>query len=337
MHPVQINLHPMLITTIDEIKDFMPVSTANDFNRLKPHLENAERDFLVPAISKGMYLELEEFSKDPPTGELTDVQFDMQELLKLARISLVHLAYWIGFDTLNAYISDGGFRRIETDKIRSLYKYQEDSLRDYLKVTGFNAVDAMLELMEDNPVSFNEYMVSAEREAAQKLLVPDTRTFHEIYFIGKSHLVFRRLVPYMRTVADLHIKPLMGDVNFAYLNDNITADTVPDRVTAILPEIRKAVVYLSTAMLMEDSGADLSDRGLFFEGKAASMTDNSVKTATETDRVARLVKRNQGLGESYISALKTYMITHAADWNAYTAPSGRVPNRDNTGKKTFWA
>jgi hypothetical protein len=326
----------MLITSIEQIKDFMPVSSANDFNRLKPHLENAERDFLVPAISKNMYLELQEFADDLPEGTLSDVQESMKELLQLARISLVHLAYWIGYDTLNAYISDGGFRRLEGEKVKSLFKYQEDSLRDYLKVTGLNGLDAMLELMEDRPEHFMEFAASPEHDQLMKMFIPDTRTFHSLYFIGKSHLIFKRLVPYMQTVADLHIKPLMGDINYTYLVENMVADVIPDRVKDLIPEIRKTIVYFSTAMLMEDSGADLSDRGLYFEGKAATMTDNSVKTATEMERVDRLVKRNRGLGESYLSALKTFMITHAADWNGYTAPGGRVPNRDNKGKRSIW-
>lgn len=326
----------MLIKTIEEIKELLPVSIASDFNRLKPHLENAERDYLVPAIGANMMLELEEFAENPPEGELTDVQESMAELLKLAQISLVHLAFWIGYDTLNAYISDGGFRRIETEKIRSLFKYQEDSIRDYFKVTGFNGIDAMLELMESKPEDFLEFYASPAYAELKELFVKDTVTFHNIYFIGKSRLVFMRLVPYMKTVADLYIKPLLGTTNYESLRTAMVTGPMTAATIAILPLIQKPVAFLATAMLMEDSGAELNDRGLFFAGKMATNLDNTVHTAAETERVNALVKRNRGIGESYLAAVKTYLLENAVDWNGYAAPKGILPNRDNTGKRTIW-
>jgi len=327
----------MLIKTIEEIRELLPVSLASDFNKLKPHLANAERDYLVPAIGDNMILELEEFAETPPAGELTEVQESMKELLDLARISLIHLAYWIGYDTLNAHISDGGFRRIESDKIRSLFKYQEDSIRDYFKVTGYNGLDAMLELMETKPDHFLEYYASKAYTERKELFVKDTQSFHNIYFIGKSRLIFMRLIPYMKTVADLYIKPLLGTTNYEMLKTEMVSGTPSAAVRALLPLLEKPVVFLSTAMLMEDSGAELNDRGLFFAGKMATNLDNTVHTPAETERVNALVKRNRAIGESYLAAVKTHLLENAADWNGYASPKGILPNRDNTGKRSVWA
>jgi len=326
----------MLIKTIDEIKELLPVSSASDFNKLKPHLENAERGYLLPALGENMMLELNEFSETTLPETLTDVQESMAELLNLARISLVHLAYWIGYDTLNAYISDGGFRRIESEKIRSLFKYQEDSIRDYFKVTGFNGIDAMLKLLEARPDHFLEYYTSPEHDKLKELIISNTATFHSIYFIGNSRLVFMRLIPYMIAVEDLFIKPLMGTVNFDYLKRNMLIVPQPDRVQLIMPLLQKPIAYIATAMLMEDSGAELTDRGLFFEGKMSNNTDNTVKSPTEKERIGLLVKRNRGIGESYLAAVKAFMLEYSGDWNEYAAPRGILPNRDNTGKRSIW-
>ena len=325
----------MLIKSIDEIREMLPISTANDYNRLKPHLENAERDYLVPAIGANMMLELNEFADNLPEGTLTDVQESMMELYKLAKISLVHLAYWIGYDTLNAYISDGGFHRLESEKVRSLFKYQEDNIRDYFKVTGFNGLDAMLALMEATPEHFAEYFASDDYKKIQELFVPNTASFDAIYFIGNSRLIFMRLVPYMKMVEYLHIKPLLGTTNFTELKAAMLIERTA-KVNAIVPLIQKPVALLATALLMEDSGAELTDRGLFFIGKAAGSLDNAVRTPTEATKANNMAKRNRGIGESYMSALKTYLLEHATDWNNYAAPKGQLPNRDNTGKKSVW-
>lgn len=326
----------MLINDVNEIRDLLPVSLASDFNKLKPHLANAERNYLVPAIGENMILELEEFVESEPSENLTEVQESMKQLLELARISLVHLAYWIGYDTLNAHISDGGFRRIENDKMKSLFKYQEDSIRDYFKVTGFNGLDAMLELMESKPEDFLEYYASPAWTERKELFVKDTITFNNIYFIGKSRLIYMRLVPYMKTVADLYIKPLLGNNNYGIMQTAMVEGPMTAQTTALLTLIQKPVVFLSTALLMEDSGAELSDRGLFFAGKMATNLDNTVHTPAEIERVNSLVKRNRTIGESYLAAVKTYLLENAAEWNSYSAPKGNLPNRDNTGKRSIW-
>jgi hypothetical protein len=331
----------MLIKSIEDIRELVPVSLANDFNRLKPHLENAERDYLVPAIGKNMMLELNEFADATPEGTLTEVQESMLELWNLAKVSLVHLAFWIGYDTLNAYISDGGFRRVETEKYRSLFKYQEDSIRDYFKVTGFNGLDAMLELIDERPDHFLEYFVTETYQQRRELFIRDTQSFHSIYFIGQSRLIFMRLIPYMKTVEDLYIKPIMGTANYTDLKYAMTNPVKPPnameiKMNAIIPVIQKPIAFLATALLMEDSGADLGDRGLYFEGRAVNSESNTVRSPTEIGRVINLVKRNRGLGESYLSALKAHMLDFAADWNGYTAPTGRMPNRTNTGKRSVW-
>lgn len=327
----------MLINSVEQIKEFLPISAANDFNRLKPFIENAENNYIAKAISKNMYMELDEFAQlDPVPADPTPVQESMIELLRLARISITHLAFWLGFDFLNAHIADGGFKRMEGSTVKSLFKYQEDNLKDYFKVTGLNGIDAMLELLEDKDEHFLEFYVSPEHAQLRSLFIPDTRTFNKIYFIGNSRLIFLRLLPYMRTVDDLVIKHIFGQNAYTSLKNGMVVDPIPPKVTEAMPHIQKVVAFMATAMLMEDSGADLSDRGLYFEGKMSNMTDTTVKNPAEVDRVMHLVKRNRGIGESYIAALKQHLVDYAPAWDEYKPSSYRIPNRDNTNKKSIW-
>lgn len=56
----------MLFKTISEIKEFLPIGTGNDFNRLKPHIENAENKYIKPLLGIVLYDELQEFYDDFP-------------------------------------------------------------------------------------------------------------------------------------------------------------------------------------------------------------------------------------------------------------------------------
>lgn len=324
----------MLIKTIKEVQSLLPVSTAVDFNRILPHLKVVERDFIRPLIGGGMMDELQEFYDAELTGELTEVQEAMKTLLNYVQGAEVHLCYWLGFDVLNAYISDGGFKRSESDKVKSLFKYQEDNLKDYFKVTGFNGLDVVLEFLEENIQHFGEFSLSDTYLSLRSLFISGTRIFDSIYFIGGSRLTFLRLIPHMRVVEDLSIKVLLGE-NYDLIKTEMIKDEPEERVIDILPVIQKPIAFLSVAMLMEESGADLTDKGLYFESRIATNMSDTEKKPAEAERIRVLALRAKNLGESYLALLRKYL-QDSQDWGNVPAQSSYIHNRDNAGKKTFW-
>lgn len=326
----------MLIKSLEDIKEILPVSDAVDLDRLRPHLETAEQTYIKPLLGE-LYGSLESFTGETIPYNLQEHETQYRELLKLVHRSEVHLAYWSGYDVLNAYISDGGFRRIETDKVKGLFKYQEDNLKDYFKSTGFNSLDAVLDYIESNIGHFEVFKESESWMFLKGEFIPDTKTFNSIYFIGSSRLIFMRLQPYVKVVEDLSIRQIINRENMDFIKAEMLKDEPDPKVSAILTLIRKPVAFLAVAMLMEDSGADLTDKGLFFEGRGLTMFSDTVKSPAEIERVQNLVKRNKGLGESYLLQLKQYLNENAEVWGGSQLPRNGLHNRDNSGKRTFWA
>ena len=154
--------------------------------------------------------------------------------------------------------------------------------------------------------------------------------------MGGSRLIFMRLQPYVKVVEDLSIRKIINQENMDIIKAEMLKDEPDPKVSAILPLIRKPVAFLAVAMLMEDSGADLTDKGLFFEGRGLTMLSDTVKSPAEIERVQNLVKRNKGLGESYLLQLKQYLNENAEAWGGYQLPRQGIHNRDNSGKRTFW-
>jgi hypothetical protein len=327
----------MLIRKIEEVRELLPVSTAVDLDRLKPHLELAEENFIKPLLGTLLFKDLNDIIGELVPPALAEHEDAFRELLMLVRRSQIHLAYWMGYEVLNAYISDGGFRRQESNTVKSLYKYQEDNLKDYFKSSGYNGLDAVLEFIERNITHFENFKQSETWKFIKGAFIPDTSTLNSIYFIGNSRLIFMRIQPYMKVVEDLSISQIIDNKNFEFIKTEMATDDPDERVISILPYIRKPIAFLAVSMLMEDSGADLTDKGLFFEGKAQTMMSDSVKSPAEIERVQNLVKRNKNLGKSYLIQLKQFLIENSELWGGYSAPRHGIHNRNNTGKKTFWA
>lgn len=311
----------------------LPIGVANDIKRLQPHLESAEVAFIKPLLGVSLYEELGEFYEERPEGELTRVQEDTSRLLAMVQSSIVHLAYFMGFDVLNVSISDMGFMRAESNTSKSLFKYQEDNLREYFKNNGFNSLDDILLFIESNIDSFNEFAASPNYTVIKGAFIPNTAAFHEIFFIHNSRLTFLRLKPHMRFIEETVIRPVLTPEIYQVVKQGMVLPQVPDQVAPLIPYIRPVMAYLSAALLMEESGADMSERGLFFHATMPNNRDNRQITASDHERVMMLVNRARQMGNLYLEALKSYL---SDNWTGYSGRP-RPLSRDNNGKKTFWA
>ena len=256
----------MLFTTIAEIKAVLPVGAGNDYNRLKPHIANAENRYIKPLLGTNMYDELVEFFEADYPATPNNAQIAMKELLGKVQFSVIHLAYFIGFDFLNVSVSDAGFLRTESTEKKGLFRYQEDNLKDYFKNAGFDALDDVLVYMEENIANFSEFKSSASWTEFREMFIPTVKILEQIPFnINGSRLTFLALKPYFSYIEDTELSKLLGAITFAEIKDEMAKDQPAAKVTAILPYIRKPLIYLASAMLMEETGATLGDKGLYFE------------------------------------------------------------------------
>jgi hypothetical protein len=334
----------MLFKTLSEIQNHLVVGNGTDFNRVKPHISNAETAYIQPLLGTSLFTQLQGYyeNTDPPEGGSGSGSGDinreaMAVLLTKVQKSLIHLAYWMGFQVLNATISDGGFKRTESTTSKSLFHYQEDELKEYFKTAGFNAMDEVLEYLELNIDDFDDFDMSPTWTIFKSAFIPDTKTFGSIYFINNSRLTFLRLKSYCGLIEDMEIRPILGTAIFDEVKAEMIEDAPAAKVLAILSYIRKPIAYLATAMLMEESGADLTEKGLYFESTSATTISGKNKQPSNAERIAQLTARNQGLGNAYLDQLKSYLAANATDWPTYSGQTGSVFRRDNTDKKTFWA
>jgi predicted GIY-YIG superfamily endonuclease len=341
----------MLIESIEQLREVINVSKATTFDRLFNHLFNAEQKYIFPLIGSDMYEKLADFLNNPDSNLLTRsdmntdfnayfyVEVDEQStayarLLYTTQQAIAHLAFYEGFDILNALVDETGFKRIETNEKKALFKYQEDNIRNYYKETGLNLLDNILLLLETNIDHFPEY--DEQLSLNKSRIIPDTKTFNSIINIRNSRIIYLRLLQHMKTVEELELAPVVGAANMTIIYDGIKASTVPDAVKAILPYLQNVVAWSSSVMLMQESGADLTDRGLYFEGIKGGISMNDVKQPASDSRITDLVRRNTSIAMAYMQALKNHLLNNASSWGDYDSPRQVIHNRDNAGKKNFW-
>ena len=324
----------MLFKNITEIKTFLPIGAGNDFNRLKPHIENAENKYVKPLLGVNMYDELQEFYDADYPETPTEVQEATKELLTKVQHATIHLAYFVGFDFLNVSVSDMGFQRTESTTTKPLFKYQEDNLRKYFSDSGFNSLDDVLVYLENNIAHFGEFKASANWTELKSSFLPTVAVIEDIpYSIHSSRLIYLALRPHIAYAEDTDIKTVLGETIYNEVKTEIVKDAPATKVTALLPYIRKPLIYLAAALLMEETGATLDNRGLFFEEISPTNSGNKVYKPTGPEVVSARVNRERMKAANYLEILKAQV---AANWEEYETTTA-VIRRNNTDKKTFWA
>lgn len=342
----------MLIKNIDEAQYVMRLSKAVTYEKLEQHLKNAEITYIMHLLGSAMYNKLLAYHDDlekykitdpsfsfayqaPGQGEpeLSEADYYMAVVLWYAQHAVLNLAYHIGFDMLNAYVSDQGFRRIESDKTKSMFKYQEDNLKRYFIKSGMDSMDVMLSVMEEKKEHFSDF--ADKLKEIKSNIIPTTTIFHQHYNINQSRLIFLRLKQHIKAVEELYLENILGKENYNTIKAELLKTEPDAKVTALLPYMRDVIAYLSTMMLMQETGAEISERGLYFTGMRSIM-DSGLEMPTDEKRVTDLIARNKEIAERYITRLRRFMLT-SGQWTI-TLGSGRgTINRDNAGKRTFVA
>jgi len=270
--------------------------------------------------------------------DLTDESVQKtNQLLSNVRSAVIHIAYWIGFDVINALITDSGFKRTESANVKSLFKYQENNLKDYLRTSGFNGLDTVLQFLELNLADFKEFEDSPAFSLMKTSFVPTTYIFNEICFINNSRLTFLRMKPHLHLLEETEILPILGPDTYSFIKEELSRPEPDPKVHKILPYIRKPLVFLASAMLMEESGADFTDNGLYFTAVSAIHVNDTERKPSTPERISLLSARNRMLGHSYLDLLRSYLSANPSDWPDTPLSTGKLFRRSNTDKKTFWA
>ena len=188
----------------DEIRKFIPVSSALSFEKMESSLNDAFDLFYRPlfgdALSERVIAIYD--SESPSEQE--------KKILEESQRAVANLAFWFNYSELSLRITDLGIQRQESETFKQTYKYQEDDLKTSFKNKGFNALDRIICLFEKHAEEFPEFMESPAFSEVSKTIVSSTSEVNSIYFINSSRLIFLRLKPLFKVVEDTILVQLMG-------------------------------------------------------------------------------------------------------------------------------
>jgi hypothetical protein len=317
-----------------EIGKYVPTSASLGFDKMESSLESASDLFLLPLLGNDMMTELE-FIYSTAEGSRSAAE---QQLLELAQRAVANLAMWYNFDALQLRITDQGFQRQGSEDWQQAYKYQEDRLREGFKTKGFNAVDQLLDFLEDNVSAFDDYAESPAHIDRSTALVKDTEEVQKWVNVGHSRLMFLRFAAEFPTVEEDVLRPELGGALYAKLLAWISGDeSYPVTYEVTLEEFRakcvRVMVAAAAIRLLKQTGS-LTERGLYFEDVAAVSTENHIKRSANDVQIGNRLEMYQSDSRMALAALRTFIRENYSD--IVEQKNGHFV-RDNDGHAGFFA
>ncbi len=324
---------------LEEVRKYLPVSLATTFSNISPFIQSAEVNYILPLLGQQLYDLVQKFYDSPtplPAGITVESSPKYTILIEHIQRSLINLTYWASFDFMNILMNDSGFHRQESDHEKSLFKYQEDSLKAGFKNNGFDGLDTMLEFIEANMPAFPLFSESANYTERKSSIIPNTAGFNKIFNINNSRLVFLKISRYITQVEDFEIQALLGANLFARVKEEIAKTLPDDKIIKLIPYIQKPLVHLSIARAGFHLGINITDKGLFFESQNATQQNSHVTTPLSDQQYFALARSSENVGLAYMDRLTGFLSANAMDYPEYVIPGGSPLIRTNTGKTTFW-
>ncbi len=254
-------------STADLLKHVGSVVQGKDFGELKPSVEFAEEDMLIPAIGQEMYDVIDAaLDVDPDgsgsgssstsgsasasgSGAITKTSHADAMILavKCARV----VAQFAMFDYTaisDSRVTAQGLQIVETNTHKTAYEYQKRDRKKYHCEKADKALDSLLLFLEKNKDKYPEWKNNTSVYTATKSqIINTTQEFQDHVDIGGSRRTFMALKGSIRDMEHIHIVPALGNTMYTFLKGNLLDGGTSEIYTKLNELLAPAVANLAIA------------------------------------------------------------------------------------------
>ena len=307
----------MILETTSDLKKYVTLSQSFVFGDFEPYITKA-----VNAYTKKYVGKLHVFLNDE--AHAPDIHFEIKnEAREHLRNAIANFGMFIYFPFLSVMIDSSGATVVNNDQRKSTDWWQNKDMRRELLRSGHEAMDYLLEILEDNPNVFVDWTTEFGT-INNKLLVHKTAIFNEYYHIFNSRQTFLALQPSIRQVEDQYLKTMLCPELVEHLKTDVTGISLD-----VKTEIQKAIVAFTVAKVANVGLFLLDENGLRvnfdiqIDGRKESTGYG--KTA---DQVSKLVEEQSNNGTQYLSVARDLIESNLSEFNQCESP---IKKSNSTG------
>lgn len=294
-----------LLQNIETLKKHLTVSPQFDFLKLTPYTKRAERKYIQSLIGRQQLADIIAHEYDEESGNAID------EVKLLFEEAAAHYCLLIAIPFLELTINNLGFKKTTTTNSENADWKDMRDLKRYLLETANEALDAAMEIMEDNASEFNAWKTSDMFTIFKKNIIRHTKEFELSFDISGSRKTFLSLQSPMKEVEEQYLLPMLGQCTLDFVKEV----SINKKVIRVQELLRLAVGALTVAKV------SVTGKFLFTSTSFQVRTDELPweKSKLELSAVAleNLRADRQNAGQEYLKKIKTIIVENPDVFNCY--------------------
>ncbi|MDH7463968.1 hypothetical protein QEG73_21885 [Chitinophagaceae bacterium 26-R-25] len=323
-----------LIKTIDEIKAVLKISNLDD-NTSIPDVESAEETYFIPLLGNELYEQIQ------AAYDGNSLNPDQTKLLSKIQKPLAAIAFYDELAIIHGKITEAGVRRTTTDSMPAAYRWEFESVKDYLSNRYYQGIESMLKFLESNKDKFPVWVDGSGYKRRTRYLLKDPIEYSDNYMLQHPYQTYNSLLGVMGDVESIYINPSIGKAFFDSLKALVTPS---DDEKFVIEKLKKSIAHFCIKHAVEKLPVEISDAGFTVKNGTVDSKDAG-KDPANGDQLNLLMQACDRDGNTYLTAAIDYLNATASESaftiffesDFYVAPSPpSQPKPDpNAGKKIF--
>jgi len=313
----------MIITTTEKVRKYLSVNGSITFENIEAYLRKAERNYLKKIIG----------SEQITIFEGTPTDSIIIEGKELAEEAVANFAFYLYLPIGSVQITDAGILTASSENTAPASDKQFKELqRSFLK-SGYEALDGLLEHMEESPDKFPEWFGSSSFTIYKDLLVNKTAVFNDYFYIFNSRQTFTAIKPTLKVVEDQFIIPVFGADLIADLK---AVDQTNNNRKQVKKLLQQSIVAFTIMKTVNNGMFVLSAQGMHLKFDVLPYE----KTATNVnlkinDFLVHTKKEKQIEGEEYLKIALDIIKDNTSDFSEYSAKESTTHLKTTETKSIF--
>jgi hypothetical protein len=296
----------MLFSNISDLKTYVGggANLSVELDSLTPIMHMTAIRHIIPYLGETTwYYLLTQYATETPEAEAT-------ALLPYVQRPLALLTLYEYVSVGSVQLSEAGMMRVETENMKSAYKYQENQYRDWMLHNGYEALEEMIKFLMANRGDYTDWDGSAAFRRCFSATVYYAADLRDLYAKYVSRYTYEIIRPALLDVEQFAIIPMIGEAQHTRLIEGIQAEDLTADESAMLQIIQRAVAHLA---VMEAAAR----HWVRFDGYNVVQTERSGDQGSENSMSATpaglaLKMRSEELsGNRYIAQLRKFLTAQA--------------------------
>lgn len=224
-----------LFASISSMKSFIggAANVSIEMDSIGPVIDLAAQKHIVPWIGPAQWADLVDNLNSPSAAQTALLPYVQRPLAMLAFYEYAHIG--------GVQFSEAGIFRVETDEMKSAYKYQENQYKTWMLENGHEALELMLRFLHDNKSDYPLWAASTAFSRHLSLTINYAADFRNLYSHYLSRYTFELIRPAIEDVETFAILPMLGEEQFDRIKAGIPAGDLTADETTLLSLIQRAV------------------------------------------------------------------------------------------------